>query len=111
LLAIAFWYIWEARNTVRNGETENHPSYWVDKILTYADMFLLHGKRSLYSNRCKFTRSKFWTPPPEDWIMINVDADVFEAKNRMGIGLVARNHKGDFWLQSDKELIKLSTLS
>jgi hypothetical protein len=43
--------------------------------------------------------------------MINVDADVFEAKNRMGIGLVARNHKGDFWLQSDKELIKLSTLS
>jgi hypothetical protein len=42
--------------------------------------------------------------------MINVDATVFEAKNRMGIGLVAKNHKGDFLLQSDKELIKLSTL-
>jgi hypothetical protein len=31
LLAIVFWYIWEARNVVRNGETENHPSYWVEK--------------------------------------------------------------------------------
>jgi hypothetical protein len=28
--------------------------------------------------------------------MINVDAAVFEAENRMGIGLVFRNHKGDF---------------
>jgi hypothetical protein len=28
--------------------------------------------------------------------MINVDAAVFKAENRMGIGLVARNHKSDF---------------
>jgi hypothetical protein len=28
--------------------------------------------------------------------MINIDAAVFEAKNRMGIELVARNHKDDF---------------
>jgi hypothetical protein len=44
MLAIPFWYIWKARNTARNGEIENHPSYWVEKIMSYADMFLLHGK-------------------------------------------------------------------
>jgi hypothetical protein len=68
----------------------------VEIFLTYVDMFWLHGKRYLYSNMCEFTRPKFWTPPPEDWIMININAAVFEAKNRMGIELVARNHKDDF---------------
>jgi hypothetical protein len=42
--------------------------------------------------------------------MINVDAAVFKAENSMGIGLVARNHKGNF-LALVRELIKLSTLS
>jgi hypothetical protein len=31
ILAIAFWHIWEARNTVRNGEAEIHPRCWVEK--------------------------------------------------------------------------------
>jgi hypothetical protein len=75
-------------------------------MLTYGDMFLLHGKRSLYSSKCEFTRPKFWTPPPEDWIMINVDAAVFEAKNCMGIGLVARNHKDDFLATVRQEIDK-----
>jgi hypothetical protein len=102
LLAITFWHIWESRNAVRNGEAEIHPSCWVEKILTYVDMVLLHCFKFSFSNRCESTRQSNWNPPPEGWIMINVDATIFEDSNWMGLGLglglglVIRNHKGDF---------------
>jgi hypothetical protein len=100
LLAITFWHIWESRNAVRNGEAEIHPSCWVEKILTYVDMVLLHCFKFSFSNRCESTRQSNWNPPPEGWIMINVDAAIFEDSNWMGLdlglGLVIRNHKGDF---------------
>jgi hypothetical protein len=96
ILAIAFWHIWEARNTVRNGEAEIHPRCWVEKILIYVDMVLLHHFHSFSSKRCETTKSFHWTPPPEGWVMINVDAAIFEGVNQMGLGLVIRNHNGEF---------------
>jgi hypothetical protein len=96
VLAIAFWLLWEARNAVRNGEVEIHPNCCVEKILTYVDMVLLHYFKSFSSNMCESTRPGNWNPPSESWIMINVDAVIFEDSNRMGLGLVIRNHNDDF---------------
>jgi len=96
LLAIAFWHIWEARNERRNGETDLHPWCWVERIIAYGDMVMLHYYQSFTSNRCESTSPNHWTPPPEGWIMVNVDAAIFERENRMGLGLVVRNHNGDF---------------
>jgi hypothetical protein len=98
VLAIAFLHNWEARNAMRNGEVEIHPKCWVEKILTYVDMLLLHCFKSFSFNRCESTRPGNWNPPSEDWIMINVDAAIFEDSNQMGMGmgLVIRNHNGGF---------------
>jgi hypothetical protein len=55
MLAIPFWYIWKARNTARNGEIENHPSYWVEKLCLMlicfycmeSDLYIPTGESSL----------------------------------------------------------------
>ena len=41
-------------------------------------------------------RPKKWAPSPEGWVMVNVDAAVFAESNRMGIGLVIRDHRANF---------------
>jgi len=95
ILAIAFWHIWEARNAMRNGETELHPWCLVEKILAYVDMVFLHCYQSISPKRCESTMPNQWSPPPEGWIMINVDAAIFVDANRMGLGLVVRDHRGE----------------
>jgi hypothetical protein len=108
LLAITFWHIWEARNAVRNGEAEIHPSCWVEKILTYVDMVLLHCFKFSFSNRCESTRQSNWNPPPEGWIMINVDVAIFEDSSRMGLSLVFRNHNDDFIIAIKQGIEKIT---
>jgi hypothetical protein len=83
-LAIAFWHIWEERT----GESEIYPRCRVEKILTYVDMVLLHYFHSFSSKSCETTKPIHWTPPPEGWIMVNVDAAIFEGVNQMGFDLV-----------------------
>ena len=96
ILVIAIWHIWESRNAVRNGKNEVHPHCIVEKILAYVDMVLLHMFKPVPSNRCDSPRRKKWDPPPEGWVMVNVDAAVFQRANRMGMGIVIRNHKSEF---------------
>ncbi|PVH33143.1 hypothetical protein PAHAL_9G577400, partial [Panicum hallii] len=72
IFTITVWHVWEARNSVRNGEKQVHPKIIAEKAKAY------------------------WTPPPDGWLMINVDAAIFKSPPRMGVGFVARNHKGDF---------------
>jgi hypothetical protein len=57
-------------------------------ILTYVDMVLLHYFHSFSSKSCETTKPIHWTPPPEGWIMVNVDAAIFEGVNQMGFDLV-----------------------
>ena len=35
-----------------------------------------------------------WSPPPEGSVLINIDAAIFSQSQRMGIGVVIRNHLG-----------------
>jgi len=96
IIAISFCHIWEARNVVRNGENDVHPHCIVEKILAYVDMVLLHMYEPVLPNRCDFLKPKHWDPPPVGWVMMNVDAALFPKTNRMGLGIVCRNHVGEF---------------
>jgi ribonuclease HI len=108
ILVISFWHIWEARNAVRNGENEVHPHSIVEKTLAYVDMVLLHMYEPVISNRCGSFKLKQWNPPPEGWVMVNVDAAVFQKANRMGWGIVIRNHRGDFLAASRQGMDKIT---
>jgi len=73
-----------------------HPHCIVEKILAYVDMVLLHMYEPVLPNRCDFLKPKHWDPPPVGWVMMNVDAALFPKTNRMGLGIVCRNHVGEF---------------
>ena len=46
-------------------------------------------------NRCDSIKPKLWSPPPGGWVMVNVDAAIFQKANRMGLGIVVRDHRGE----------------
>jgi len=90
---IFLWHIWEVRNVVRNGEREVRPHCLVEKILAYVDMVLLHMYDPIVSNRCDSFKPKLWDPPSEGWVLMNVDAAIFQKANRMGLGIVVRDYR------------------
>jgi ribonuclease HI len=95
ILAVAVWHIWENRNNVRNGENLSHPSRVVGKIKAYVDFILQHSFRLTVPNRRENQASiPKWSPPPAGSVMINLDAAIFPQSNRMGVGVVIRNHLG-----------------
>lgn len=59
------------------------------------DMLVLKTPNRVSSIRCEseFPNSK-WTPQPEGWVMLNVDAAIFAETNHMGMGmgLMTWNH-------------------
>lgn len=90
IFTITVWHVWEARNSVRNGEKQVHPKIIAEKAKAYAQMALLHLFKPPKSHRCESDCSiPKWTSPSDGWLMINVDAAIFKSPPRMGVGLVA----------------------
>jgi hypothetical protein len=96
LLAVAFWFLWETRNGVRDGDNMKHPRALAEQIKAYTDMIELHLRKPASSNMCESSISEDkWTPPPADKVLVNVDAALFSSTKRMGVGVVIRNHIGE----------------
>ncbi|KAK1618547.1 hypothetical protein QYE76_024064 [Lolium multiflorum] len=97
ILAVMVWHIWNARNGVRHDEPIKHPHSLAEQILAYIDMIQLHLlKHCINHSREATTPTPSWSPPPEGTIVINMDAAMFSASSRTGVGVVVRNHKGEF---------------
>ena len=95
VFAVAAWHIWECRNNVRNGENLPHPIRVAGKINAYIDFIMSNIFRMKGSiRRENQVLIQKWSPPPEGSVMINIDAAVFSQTQRMGIGVVIRNHLG-----------------
>jgi ribonuclease HI len=96
VLAVAFWFLWENRNGVRNGKLMKHPNALAEQIKTYVHMIEVHLRKPSSTIRCDSSFSMFkWTPPPVGSVLINVDAALFKSSNRMGVGVVIRSHNGE----------------
>jgi ribonuclease HI len=97
ILAVTVWHIWNARNGARHDEPIKHPHSLAEQILAYIDMIQLHLIKHRTNHRREATApTPSWSPPPEGTIVINVDAALFSASSRTGVGVVVRNHKGEF---------------
>jgi hypothetical protein len=89
------WHIWDARNRIREGENLMHPHAPAMKIKAYIDMILQHLYKTGTDQRCETKISSIkWSPPPVGIVSVNVDATIFSASNRMGSGVVIRDHNG-----------------
>lgn len=83
--------------------------------MAYTEMVLQHLYPPISSNGCDPNTARKWTTPPPTgrvgvWVMINVDAAVFVG----GLGLIVRDHRGEFLaacrqglnMRADPELAK-----
>jgi ribonuclease HI len=108
VLAVVVWHIWNARNDLRNNSDQTRIAVVVSKILAYVQMILTHLVPPPAAPKVRGGAvPPRWSPPPEGFTCINVDAALFPQENRMGCGIVLRNHDGDFILSVSEGLAGL----
>jgi hypothetical protein len=67
------------------------------KAKAYIEMILNNLYKPAPANRCESSSSRAkWIPPPEGTVLVNVDAALFTTSDRMGAGVVIRDHDGMF---------------
>jgi ribonuclease HI len=95
VLTVGCWYIWEARNDVRNNQLCPNPKQTGLKIIAYVDMIVQHCFKVKPGNRCESNKAQKWTPPPPGEILVNVDAALFPEQRRSAVGAVFRDNRGE----------------
>jgi hypothetical protein len=66
-----------------------YPRIIVEQCKAYVEMIEMHQFKPDPSTSRETSKSlPRWTPPPEGTVHINVDATLFSASRRMGIGVV-----------------------
>lgn len=96
ILAVVAWYLWTSRNGTRNGDPMRSPQSVATQALAYAEMIELHLFKPEASTRRDTSSAPRWSPPPEGSVFINTDAAIFSSSRQMGVGVVIRNHLGEF---------------
>jgi hypothetical protein len=96
VLAVTFWHLWDTRNILREEGVQVNPINVAMKIKAYIELIISQLPSLETDHRRGTSRAVSWSPPPEGFLMINVDAALFSSSNCMGAGVVIRNHVGDF---------------
>ena len=82
-----------------------HPHSIAERTKAYIEMVLMHSIKESAPHRCESNcLAPKWTPPPDGWLMLNVDAATFKDPSRIGIGGVIRDHLGDFKMSFCKKM-------
>ena len=108
-MVVTVWHLWEARHGVRNDERMKHPHSLAEKIRAYIGMILLHLFKPTSSSRRETMDPPVWSPQPAGTDVVNVDAALFSSSNRMGVGVVIRDHNGDFLTACSQILNEVTT--
>ncbi|XP_059458269.1 uncharacterized protein LOC132187853 [Corylus avellana] len=87
--------IWLRRNLVVFGGELTEPSTIIrwskDQVENWCNFNKRRTRREVTSERAPST---VWTKPPQGYVKINWDASVDKQRNRMGVGVVIRDHEG-----------------
>nr|KJB20572.1 hypothetical protein B456_003G154500 [Gossypium raimondii] len=91
LIVVSIWAIWFSRNKFvheRNVQS-------LEEIVTFIRSFGLEYRSSAESLKHPQPRSMVkWSPPPQGYFKINVDAGLSVANNRAVLGFIIRNAEG-----------------
>ncbi|XP_059441702.1 uncharacterized protein LOC132174001 [Corylus avellana] len=95
LMAVIARQIWLRRNSVVFGGDLTHPR------------ILIHWAKDQVDNWCKFNNRRpkrevsqaqvspvVWTKPPLGYVKVNWDASIDKRQNKMGVGVLVRDHEG-----------------
>ncbi|KAG6678721.1 hypothetical protein I3842_14G094800 [Carya illinoinensis] len=87
--------IWQRRNKLVFEGPFLHPRTLAQRAAHQLKEFKLAQVVSKSNSRVHNNQASIWSPPPEGTVKVNWDAAVSEAYDRVGIGLVARDHGGN----------------
>jgi hypothetical protein len=76
--------MWKSTNVARNGK--GHPMLVAVKIRAYAHKIVQYCFKPSSAKRCESSSAPVWTPPPAGLVCINVNAAIFSAEHRAGLG-------------------------
>jgi hypothetical protein len=96
VLAVTFWHLWDARNKLREEGGSVHPTSIATKIKVYVDLIISQLVSSDSDHMCGTSRVVSWSPPPKGFLMVNVDAAIFESSSCMRAGVVIHDSAGKF---------------
>ena len=93
IFAIAGWLVWNRRNAIHF----NRASRPVDSICREAGSLLQEflQAREVEQSPLRPQAIQRWQPPEPYYYKINFDAAVFQASNLAGVGVIARDNRGD----------------
>ncbi|MBA0755499.1 hypothetical protein Gogos_021255 [Gossypium gossypioides] len=91
LIAVSIWAIWFSRNKfVHERKVQS-----LEEIVTFIWSFGSEYRSSAESLKHPQPRSMVkWSPPPQGWFKVNVDAGVSIANNRVVTDFIIRNDEG-----------------
>jgi hypothetical protein len=96
IISIFAWFIWAQRNRAWACGVVMMPSFLAQKAV---DFFIELSQVARVPDPPMIPpprRSAHWLFPRQNWVKINMDGAVFEDINKIGVGVVIRNDKGDF---------------
>jgi hypothetical protein len=82
------------RNEARKNVIKLDPQRTCAKILAYVELIKLHLLKEPSINRRESKAPSMWTPPPPGVFLVNANAEFFEDADKMGAGVVVRDHVG-----------------
>lgn len=92
------WNIWKARNKLVWNQKQSQ----VDIVVAAARDYLEQWRKAQYLSTValfqyshKGDGAEKWVIPQEDTIKVDVDAATFDAQKAFGLGMLARNYRGD----------------
>jgi hypothetical protein len=98
-LTVTCWHMWEARNEARNQTCFSPPGRIAARALAYIELVVSNlFKEKEVKGRGATTAPQRWVPPLNGFVGINVDAALFPAARRWGLGVVIHDHQGGFLL-------------
>ncbi|XP_042942826.1 uncharacterized protein LOC122277009 [Carya illinoinensis] len=87
--------IWQRRNKLVFEGSFLHPRLLAQRAAHQLEDFKLAQVVPMPDSRLHTNQASIWSPPPEGTVKVNWDVAVSEARDRVGIGLIARDHRGN----------------
>ncbi|XP_042972967.1 uncharacterized protein LOC122304769 [Carya illinoinensis] len=87
--------IWQRRNKLVFEGSFLHPRLLAQRAAHQLEDFKLAQVVPMPDSCLHTNQASIWSPPPEGTVKVNWDVPVSEARDRVGIGLIARHHRGN----------------
>jgi hypothetical protein len=96
VLAVTCWHLWDTRNKIREEGGQAVPLGIAAKIKAYIEFIMTYQLSTSSNHRREATRVVSWSPPPDGFLQLSVDAALFASSKSMGAGVVVRDQQGTF---------------